>query len=335
MNELPTDPGDEDTVWRVSSGSATVLGLSDQRVDVAPTTAYLMLGERCRRNCAFCAQARASLAPEGALSRVIWPPFHTGEVVEAVARAHAEGRIQRACFQVTVTPGHIEATRRAVERLAMRSAVPICASVAPGKVEEVEALLAAGAQRVTIALDAACERVYAQVKGGSWARTLALLEECAQRFPGRMGTHLIVGLGETEQEMALRLQQMADWGVGVGLFSFTPVAGTPLAGRQPPPLAQYRRMQAARWLIVQGLDRAEHFRFAAQDGRLVAYGLSRQRLREVLVTGEAFRTSGCPGCNRPYYNERPSGPLYNYPRPLTPAEAQREIEYLLKSLEYH
>jgi len=31
-------------------------------------------------------------------------------------------------------------------------------------------------------------------------------------------------------------------------------------------------------------------------------------------------TSGCPNCNRPYYNEKPSGPIYNYPRPLKKEE---------------
>jgi biotin synthase-related radical SAM superfamily protein len=40
------------------------------------------------------------------------------------------------------------------------------------------------------------------------------------------------------------------------------------------------------------------------------------------VDGEAFCTAGCPGCNRPFYNERPAGPMYNYPRPLTPAEVE-------------
>jgi biotin synthase len=35
--------------------------------------------------------------------------------------------------------------------------------------------------------------------------------------------------------------------------------------------------------------------------------------------GEPFMTSGCPGrdgkvaCNRPYGNERPSGPIRNFP----------------------
>ena len=32
---------------------------------------------------------------------------------------------------------------------------------------------------------------------------------------------------------------------------------------------------------------------------------------------EFFNTYGCEGCNRPFYNERPSGPIYNYPE--TPA----------------
>jgi biotin synthase-related radical SAM superfamily protein len=33
-----------------------------------------------------------------------------------------------------------------------------------------------------------------------------------------------------------------------------------------------------------------------------------------------FLTSGCADCNRPFYNEKPSGPIYNYPRKLTTQE---------------
>ena len=43
-------------------------------------------------------------------------------------------------------------------------------------------------------------------------------------------------------------------------------------------------------------------------------------------TGDPFQTSGCPDCNRPFYNEQPSGPFYNYPRPLTATETARAIE---------
>lgn len=316
--------------WRVSSGSAAVLSLRNIHMDAAPTTAYLMLGERCSRDCAFCTQARASQASAEALSRVTWPAYPADAAADAVAEAFRSGKIARACFQVTVSPDYLETTRQAVMALAERCDIPICASILPRDVEDVATLLEAGAERVTIALDAACERVYRAVKGGSWDRTLALLETCAHRFPRRIGTHLIVGLGETEQEMVARFQELADWGVTIGLFAFTPVAGTALAHRLPPPLAQYRRMQAARWLIVHGLAHAAHFRYDKDDGRLTEFGMTATRLKELLADGEAFRTAGCPACNRPYYNERPGGVLYNYPRPLTPEEAEREIKLLIQ-----
>jgi biotin synthase-related radical SAM superfamily protein len=44
------------------------------------------------------------------------------------------------------------------------------------------------------------------------------------------------------------------------------------------------------------------------------------QLAEVLANGHAFYTCGCPDCNRPYYNDHPGRLLYNYHRPLTPAE---------------
>ena len=67
-----------------------------------------------------------------------------------------------------------------------------------------------------------------------------------------------------------------------------------------------------------------------EKGKLLNYGLSTDRLEHMLGDGTAFRTSGCAGCNRPYYNERPGGVMYNYPRPLTPEEATREIQVLVK-----
>jgi len=318
--------------WRVSSGSAAVLGLRPVVMDAAPTTAYLMLGERCSRNCAFCAQARETAARTDALSRITWPLFQAEAVANAVARAYRKGRIQRACFQVTVSSGYVAKTERAVADLAHRCRLPVSASIAPRSAEDVERVLAAGAERVTIALDAATERIYRRVKGGSWKRTAPLLEWCARAYPGRIGTHLIVGLGETEHEMIQRIQELADLSICIGLFAFTPVRGTALQRRPPPPLAQYRRMQVARWLIVQGLARAEGFGYAVRDESVCHYGMRPERLRSLLAGGDPFRTSGCPGCNRPYYNERPGGVMYNYPRSLRPEEARREIDALMGGL---
>jgi biotin synthase len=65
------------------------------------------------------------------------------------------------------------------------------------------------------------------------------------------------------------------------------------------------------------------------DGRLIDFGVERQVLVKLVRTGEPFLTSGCPSCNRPYYNEKPSGPIYNYPRGLSLEELE-EIEKRLR-----
>jgi biotin synthase len=290
-----------------------------------------MLGQRCRRNCSFCAQARESAADVAALSRVTWPAYEAEAVAQAIARAYRQGAIGRACFQVTTAPGYREATQAAVATLAEHTAVPICASIGLASPDEIAPLLNAGAQRVSMALDAACPRVYREVKGGDWHQAVELLEDAARVHPGRIGTHLIAGLGESEREMAACTQRMADAGITVALFAFTPVRGTAMAHRQPPELGHYRRMQVARRLIVEGLARAEQFGYDAAE-RLIHYGPAMPWLADWLRDGETFRTSGCAHCNRPYYNERPGGTVYNYARPLTPDEANAQVAALLQHL---
>ncbi len=307
---------------RVSSGTASVLGLQDTLNQVAPTTAYLMVGGRCRRDCAFCAQARSSRARSDALSRVTWPEFDEEETIKRIRRAFAAGEIERCCLQVTVHDGYLQRTKEVVMRLG--DGMPICASVVATNIEQIGELLEAGLERVGLSLDAASERVYRQVKGGDWSRMLSLIEEAAANFPGRIATHLIVGMGETEREMAQMIQRMHDWDVTVGLFAFTPVRGTAMEDRPPPPIGSYRRIQIAHYLIRHRLSSVERFSFSP-EGRITDFGLERGRLEAILADGRAFQTSGCPGCNRPYYNERPGGTIYNYPRPLTPDEAREAI----------
>ena len=65
------------------------------------------------------------------------------------------------------------------------------------------------------------------------------------------------------------------------------------------------------------------------EGHIIDFGIPRHMLRNRVKSGIAFQTSGCPGCNRPYYNESPSGPIYNYPRPLVQnerAEVKKQLE---------
>jgi biotin synthase len=303
----------------VSIGTAAVLGLADVPMTAAPTTAYLMLGGRCLMNCAFCAQARDSQGGALHLSRVTWPEYDLEAVVERLAEAAARGDVRRACLQVTVTADAFAQSLAILRAVKTVSGVPFDVAILPHNLEQVGQLMDAGADHIGFGLDAACQRVFREVKGGNWARNLALVEETARAFPGRGAVHLIVGLGETEREMAERIQWAHDLGVTVGLFAFTPVRGTHMAYLPPPPLAVYRRLQAARWLIVHDLARVEDMDFDLEE-RLLYLG-------EALPSdSEPFRTSGCPDCNRPFYNEQPGGPLYNYPRPLTAAEAERAIK---------
>lgn len=320
-----------ESIVGVSAGTAGVVGLRPLRQADAPTTAYLMVGERCSYDCAFCTQARHSAARAHFLSRVAWPPYPLEDTLRAIQRSFVQGDIVRCCLQVTTAPGYLWRTLALVRELHSRSSIPICVSITVPDLDHVRALLEQGAERVTLTLDAACERVYRGAKGNDWSRRLALLCEAAQLFPGRIGTHLMAGLGETEQEMVTVIQDMVDRQVTIGLFSFTPVAGTMWEDRPSPALPSYRRIQVARHLLVVGACRAADFSFSP-TGQIITYGLTPAQMRELLGDGRAFQTAGCPGCNRPYYNERPGKVMYNYPRPLCAAEVERAISTVMAGL---
>ncbi|MDQ7793010.1 MAG: hypothetical protein RDU89_01160 [bacterium] len=313
-----------DGCLRASAGTAALLGLTPSPGDVPATTAYFLLGSRCHRDCGFCPQARSSRARGDLLSRVTWPEVNREEALAALPKSGA----RRVCLQLTDSPEAVAAATSVVGR---GLPLPVCVAATGLGLEGAAGLLRGGADRVALPLDAATSTLYHSVKGeAGWERTRGWLRELARAFPGRVSTHLVAGLGESEQEMLQTIAGLLDDGVTVGLFAFTPVAGTRLADRPRPPLTAYRRLQVGHFLLREGAADFSRFRF--RSGRLVATGLSRGSLAGILATGEAFQTSGCPDCNRPYYNERPGRDLYNYPRPLTPREAGREVRAVLAEL---
>lgn len=304
---------------RCSIGTAKVLGLKKVKVDALPTTAYLMVGEHCYFNCAFCAQARESSARADLLSRISWPKFSGESFLQGLVHPEAQKILQRICFQVVQDKAALEETKEWVKAVQSKTRLPICVSAGPRTLAEVKELLDLGTEHVSIALDAATPEIYAQSKDGSWLERFALLSESAEKFPDHIATHLIVGLGESEEEMVRCLQAMYDKGITVALFAFTPIKGTRLEGLPQPKMSHYRRIQVAHDAIRTGLARADDFRF--REGRLTDFGISVDGLQE-RRGGEPFQTSGCTGCNRPYYNEVPGEELYNYPRILTAEEVE-------------
>lgn len=302
-------------VWKLSAGTASVIGKKVIKTDAAPTTAYIMLGEKCRNNCRFCAQARESKAKDSLLSRITWPEYSDQEAVAGILAAYNGGKLKRACLQVVNSDDGWNLTLQALHKLQEKQSLPVCVSSHITSLEQAKLLVETGAERICIALDAAAPAVYKEVKHGNWDSKWRLLEECAAHLPGRVSTHLIVGLGETEAEMVETIVKCLARKITVGLFAFTPLKGTDYSDRKPPDIGSYRRIQIALHLLKQGYS-ADIIKFRA--GRISGFDVP--HLNSIIGDGKAFETTGCPDCNRPYYNERPGGTMYNYPRPLTARE---------------
>ncbi len=306
--------------WRLSAGTASVLGIKRVKSEALPTTAYVMLGEKCRNNCRFCAQASSSQARDGFLSRVTWPAVPGEEAAAGICTAYRQGRLKRVCLQAVDCEDSWDGAKTALQALKAGGVRHVCVSSRFETVREAAELLADGAEKVCLAMDAATPAVYRRAKGGDWHCRFALLQACARAFPGRITTHLIVGLGETEQEAVAFIAACREMDVTVGLFAFTPVRGTALAKEKPPALDAYRRVQIAHYLLRAGQDRSV---IEFSGGRIS--GIDLPGWTTLLADGKAFETSGCPDCNRPYYNERPGGVMYNYPQPLTRREAAQAL----------
>ena len=158
----------------------------------------------------------------------------------------------------------------------------------------------------------------------SWQIMEKAIQEAVEVFGKRfVSTHLIIGLGETEKQAIQFLQKFYDLNITVGLFAFTPVKGTTLEKHPQPPIDSYRRIQLARYLINAGKTSYSKIRFGRtkeQKERILDFGVEKEELDQIITYGKPFRTSGCPHCNRPFYNESPGKDLYNYPNDLTEEE---------------
>ncbi len=313
-----------------SMAAAITLGLERGRFQRGAELGCLNLlqvyDDGCRANCTYCGLARERQAPPSGRTfiRVPWPVYPLDLLVER-ARA-VEDRVRRVCVGMVTHPHALEDALAVIRRFRRETGMRISALISAvhfRRREDVEALRAAGADRGTVALDAATPELFERHRGrlsGSphtWEHSWRVLEWCVEVFGrGNAGVHLIVGLGETEEEMVRTIQRAHDLGAQTHLFSFYPEAGSALQDREPPPLGQYRRVQLARYIINEELGRAEAMRFDGA-GRIIDFGTD---VEPLVASGLPFMTSGCPdehgrvACNRPYGNERPGDvSLRNYP----------------------
>ncbi len=312
---------------RASLGTLVVAGLEDARVDALPTIGYVMLDSNhgCNGTCAFCPQSRVADSSKELLSRITWPETD----LETLATSLASAGIKRVCVQTVIKKSFMSETKEVVKTL-HEYGLNASVSITPIPLRHLKELRDLGADYLGVGLDAASPRVSRAVgKPYPWNRYWEFIKDGVTVFgEGHVVTHIIVGLGETPKELLEAIEKARDLGSEVSLFAFTPVRGTPMYGtRSPPSIRYYRFAQLATHLIMKGEDWRSFTVFRHGLPYIRPEYLDLKRVDEVV---RCVTVRGCPGCNRPFYNESPRTPIFNYP---SSGAALRNINTILKEIE--
>lgn len=306
---------------RVSYGTAIVLGLVKARQDVAPTTAYLLWDRGCIGQCTFCHRANGNERSKK-LARITWPEFELNEVVEKLAAPNPS--FKRICLQTGFNPELEPDLEQIVARLLSTGAI-MSMTLSPTQSEFALKMLKKGVDHIGVGLDAASESTYAIHKKRDWSTDWPALKNLILNARHKIEVHMIYGLGDNEEVFMTRIDKIIKLGGKVSLFALTPVNGG-----SPPEMDSYRRVQAFRYLCENKNISISDCTF--RHGRLNSINIARADMLTLLDNGDAFRTSGCGDCNRPFYNETPGQEFYNFPRPLNKQEFDACIQSLALEL---
>jgi biotin synthase-related radical SAM superfamily protein len=304
----------------------------------------------CLGRCAYCGIAGSrqdianSQSAKKTFIRVKWPIYRMDDVLNAL-KAH-ESSFERICLSMITHADAVRDTVTISKKIKQFSDLPLSLLITPSLISSSEILRQfrqAGAQMAGIAIDASTKELFEKYRGNGvggphkWQKYWEVLKWAVEVF-GRFkaGIHLIVGLGETEEQAVKIIYDAHLLGAKTHLFSFYPEPASILEDLKRPDIVSYRKIQIARYLINErGLDiskiRFDHNGSGKSSGngsgRILSFDYD---LREVVKEGYAFMTSGCPcssdsrisACNRPFANERPSETFRNYP--YLPGEEDKE-----------
>jgi biotin synthase len=290
----------------------------------------------CKGRCGYCGLSNAreiKTESDKTFIRVDWPVLPVDEVIERTIKYAPH--FQRVCVSMITHPRAVENTITIMKRFKDETDLLISGLISPTlirKKETLQEIKDSGADMVGIAIDAATPELFEKFRGKGvkgphkWDHYWDVVEQSVEVFGKyKVGVHLIVGLGETEEEMIKIIQRAQDIGAGTHLFSFFPESGSFMEEYGQPTYGQYRRVQLARYLINESISEYSKMSFD-DNGQVIEFGVDTS---EIVKNGEAFMTSGCAGkdckaaCNRPFGNERPSRPIRNYP--FLPNEDDIEI----------
>ncbi|TFF88323.1 MAG: radical SAM protein [Promethearchaeota archaeon] len=316
---------------RVSLGSASVLGLVPQKFKVLPSTCYIMtyISGKCSANCSFCPQSRSSKSTSNKLSRVTWPEFHFKQFLTKLSYLKPSERFKRICIQTLNYPNFFNDLVYIVKSIKDKVRIDISIAIPPISKDKLHELKSLGVERVGIALDAASKEIFRKVKGDlvkgfyKWEDHFNGLNEALKIFPNGVSTHIIIGLGESQEDVINLLIKLKKLNILPSLFAFTPIKGTQLEYEAKPTIEDYRKLQLSRYLIFEDNRSLDDFTFNSK-GKIVNINICKSNLYSIIEKSKPFQTLGCPNCDRPFYTSSPSGPFYNFPRKLN-KDAREEI----------
>mgnify|MGYP005849637731 FL=1 len=285
--------------------------------------------EGCAANCAYCglAKKRPGTYQEKSFIHVDWPIYSMDEVIQTIHRAPSY--VKRTCISMITNGKCRRDTLEMTRRLKTETSLPISILISPTLMDrrDLAAMKDAGADKIGVAIDLATPELFDKYRGKGvsgphkWEKYWEILGAALEVFGHpHVGAHLMVGMGETEEQMVSLMQKLMRMGVMSHLFSFFAEKGTQLGDRPQPAWPTYLRVQLARYLIEEGLSSREKMAFDEQ-GHIADFGMNRNRVMEIVNLGTPFMTTGCLGpdgqvaCNRPFGNCLPDDKQWNYPYP--------------------
>jgi len=294
---------------RLSCGSEVMLGLRKIKTCASTETAYILTRGVCQASCSFCSQSKNKESNK--LSRVTWNIWKFDDILPLLNNQ------KRVCIQCLNYPEVFDDLIEMVRKIKC----PVSVSAQPFSIEEMRQL-SEHVDRISISLDCFTPELFSKYKPFyNWDLHWARMKKAVDMFgKGKVISHLIVGLGETEQEAVRTMEELVHNGVIPSLFAFTPIKGTDLEENPPPMVGSYRRLQIARHLLVHRLAKEKDMIFS--DGTIISFGVPISKL----ISSEVFITQGCPNCNRPFFNEIPGKTIYNFPYPPSEDEYKSMIK---------
>jgi len=295
--------------------------------------------EGCAASCAYCGLNRKrDKDTEQTFIRVKWPVYSMDLIMDQMKnRRHP---FKRMCMSMITHKRAVEDSCSIIHRFKEETGLPISGLISPTVMDskkDLKRLQEAGTDHIGIAVDAATPELFSKYRGKGvhgphrWEDYWQMVTDAVEIYgSGKVGIHLITGIGESEKEIVHAIATAQNMGASTHLFSFFPEKGSLMENYPQPPMGQYRRVQLARYLINMNIIQESDIQFS-QEEKLLDFSID---IEPYIINGMPFMTSGCPGedgmvaCNRPFANERVNQPIRNFPfipEPVDTADIRSQI----------